>query len=46
MIFVMIFGMGLIVFLNRYLFLEPRLPVRLRRPGYRIADRFMNFVSL
>jgi branched-subunit amino acid transport protein len=31
MIFVMIFGMGLIVFLNRYLFIEPRLPVRLNR---------------
>ncbi|MGH8394785.1 MAG: AzlD domain-containing protein, partial [Pseudomonas sp.] len=39
MIFVMIFGMGLIVFLNRYLFLEPRLPVRLNRG----AREFLGF---
>lgn len=31
MIFVMIVGMGLLVFFNRYLFIEPRLPVRLNR---------------
>lgn len=31
MIFVMIVAMGLIVFFNRYLFIEPRLPVRLTR---------------
>ncbi|MBV6286743.1 AzlD domain-containing protein [Pseudomonas aegrilactucae] len=29
MIFVLILGMGLLVFLNRYAFLEPRLPLRL-----------------
>lgn len=29
MIFLLIFGMGLLVFLNRYAFLEPRLPLRL-----------------
>ncbi|MDE1164738.1 MAG: AzlD domain-containing protein [Pseudomonas sp.] len=29
MIFAMIVGMSLIVFLNRYVFLEPRLPLRL-----------------
>ncbi|PWB32418.1 branched-chain amino acid ABC transporter [Pseudomonas sp. SDI] len=29
MIFLAIFGMGLVVFLNRYAFLEPRLPLRL-----------------
>ena len=29
MIFAIIVGMGLIVFFNRYLFLEPRLPLRL-----------------
>lgn len=29
MVWAVIFGMGLLVFLNRYLFLEPRLPVRL-----------------
>lgn len=39
MIFLMIFGMGLIVFLNRYLFIEPRLPVRLNRS----AREFLGF---
>jgi len=39
MIFLMIFGMGLIVFLNRYLFIEPRLPVRLNRG----AREFLGF---
>ena len=39
MIFVMIVGMGLIVFFNRYLFLEPRLPVRLNRG----AREFLGF---
>ncbi|MFO2464334.1 AzlD domain-containing protein [Pseudomonas sp. 15FMM2] len=39
MIFVMIFGMGLAVFFNRYLFLEPRLPVRLNRG----AREFLGF---
>lgn len=29
MIFLLIIGMGLLVFLNRYAFLEPRLPLRL-----------------
>lgn len=29
MIFLLIIGMGLVVFLNRYAFLEPRLPLRL-----------------
>ncbi|NBA97135.1 AzlD domain-containing protein [Pseudomonas sp. R5(2019)] len=29
MVWAVIFGMGLLVFLNRYVFLEPRLPVRL-----------------
>lgn len=29
MIWLMIFGMGAVVFLNRYAFLEPRLPLRL-----------------
>ena len=29
MVWAVIFGMGAIVFLNRYLFLEPRLPIRL-----------------
>ncbi|MDD0974768.1 AzlD domain-containing protein [Pseudomonas fontis] len=29
MTFVVIFGMGLVVFLNRYAFIEPRLPLRL-----------------
>ncbi|MFO6385341.1 AzlD domain-containing protein, partial [Pseudomonas aeruginosa] len=28
MVWAVIFGMGAIVFLNRYLFLEPRLPIR------------------
>ena len=31
MIYLMIVTMGLVVFLNRYLFIEPRLPVRLNR---------------
>ena len=39
MIFVMIIGMGLAVFFNRYLFLEPRLPVRLNRG----AREFLGF---
>ncbi|WP_339480902.1 MULTISPECIES: AzlD domain-containing protein [unclassified Pseudomonas] len=34
MIFAVIVGMGLIVFLNRYVFLEPRLPFKLG-PGTR-----------
>ena len=29
MVWAVIFGMGLLIFLNRYVFLEPRLPVRL-----------------
>ncbi len=29
MVWAVVFGMGAIVFLNRYLFLEPRLPIRL-----------------
>ena len=29
MVWAVIFGMGILVFLNRYVFLEPRLPVRL-----------------
>ncbi|MCP1625222.1 AzlD domain-containing protein [Pseudomonas nitroreducens] len=29
MVWAVIFGMGLIVFFNRYVFLEPRLPIRL-----------------
>ena len=29
MVWAVIFGMGALVFLNRYVFLEPRLPVRL-----------------
>jgi len=29
MVWAVIFGMGLLVFLNRYVFLEPRLPLRL-----------------
>ena len=29
MVWAVIIGMGLLVFLNRYVFLEPRLPVRL-----------------
>ena len=39
MIFVMIVAMGLIVFFNRYLFIEPRLPVRLTRG----AREFLGF---
>lgn len=39
MIFVVIFGMGAILLFNRYLFLEPRLPVRL---GQRARD-FLGF---
>lgn len=39
MIFVMIVAMGLIVFFNRYLFLEPRLPVKLSRG----AREFLGF---
>lgn len=31
MIYLMIVAMGLVVFFNRYLFIEPRLPVRLNR---------------
>ena len=31
MIYLLILGMGLILFFNRYLFIEPRLPVRLGR---------------
>lgn len=31
MIYIMIVAMGLMVFFNRYLFIEPRLPVRLNR---------------
>lgn len=31
MIFVVIVGMGLILFVNRYLFLEPRLPLKLNQ---------------
>ena len=39
MIYVMIGAMGLVVFLNRYLFIEPRLPVRLNRG----AREFLGF---
>jgi branched-subunit amino acid transport protein len=39
MIYLMIVAMGLVVFLNRYLFLEPRLPVRLNRG----AREFLGF---
>jgi len=39
MIYLMIVGMGLVVFFNRYLFLEPRLPVRLNRG----AREFLGF---
>ncbi|QHF45050.1 branched-chain amino acid ABC transporter [Pseudomonas sp. S35] len=39
MIYVMIVAMGLVVFLNRYLFIEPRLPVRLNRG----AREFLGF---
>ena len=39
MIYFMIVAMGLVVFLNRYLFIEPRLPVRLNRG----AREFLGF---
>lgn len=39
MIYLMIVIMGLAVFLNRYLFIEPRLPVRLNRG----AREFLGF---
>lgn len=39
MIYIMIVVMGLAVFLNRYLFIEPRLPVRLNRG----AREFLGF---
>jgi hypothetical protein len=39
MIYIMIVTMGLVVFLNRYLFIEPRLPVRLNRG----AREFLGF---
>ena len=39
MIYLMIVTMGLVVFLNRYLFIEPRLPVRLNRG----AREFLGF---
>ncbi len=39
MIYLMIVAMGLVVFLNRYLFIEPRLPVRLTRG----AREFLGF---
>ena len=39
MIYLMIVAMGLVVFLNRYLFIEPRLPVRLNRG----AREFLGF---
>ena len=39
MIYIMIVAMGLVVFLNRYLFIEPRLPVRLNRG----AREFLGF---
>ena len=39
MIWAVIFGMGALVFLNRYVFLEPRLPVRLNRG----AREFLGF---
>ena len=39
MIYLMIGAMGLVVFLNRYLFIEPRLPVRLNRG----AREFLGF---
>ena len=39
MIFLMIVLMGLVVFFNRYLFIEPRLPVRLNRG----AREFLGF---
>lgn len=39
MIWAVIFGMGAVLFFNRYLFLEPRLPVRLGRR----AQAFLSF---
>ncbi|AZE73107.1 hypothetical protein C4K00_2878 [Pseudomonas synxantha] len=39
MIYLMIVAMGLVVFFNRYVFLEPRLPVRLNRG----AREFLGF---
>ena len=39
MIYIMIVAMGLVVFFNRYLFIEPRLPVRLNRG----AREFLGF---
>ncbi|KAF6692792.1 MULTISPECIES: AzlD domain-containing protein [Pseudomonas] len=39
MIYLMIVAMGLVVFFNRYLFIEPRLPVRLNRG----AREFLGF---
>ncbi|WP_017528096.1 AzlD domain-containing protein [Pseudomonas fluorescens] len=39
MIYLMIMAMGLVVFFNRYLFIEPRLPVRLNRG----AREFLGF---
>ena len=39
MIDIMIVAMGLVVFFNRYLFIEPRLPVRLNRG----AREFLGF---
>ncbi|WNJ82777.1 AzlD domain-containing protein [Pseudomonas canadensis] len=39
MIYIMILAMGLVVFFNRYLFIEPRLPVRLNRG----AREFLGF---
>ena len=39
MIYIMIVTMGLVVFLNRYLFIEPSLPVRLNRG----AREFLGF---
>lgn len=39
MIYIMIVAVGLVVFFNRYLFIEPRLPVRLNRG----AREFLGF---
>ena len=39
MIYLMIVAMGLVVYFNRYLFIEPRLPVRLNRG----AREFLGF---
>ncbi|MFB4390594.1 MULTISPECIES: AzlD domain-containing protein [unclassified Pseudomonas] len=39
MIWLVIIGMGLVVFLNRYVFIEPRLPLRLSSD----ARRFLGF---